>query len=97
TDKTRRPSLITQLDYLDLKGRQTLAFRCIGILTDQAKVIEWWDAGFDIPPIVLRDEEAGYDIRKAMGFSNENADLCTKVFRKNFRRAKSEQHKIVLN
>lgn len=96
TDKTRRPSLITQLDYLDLKGKQTLAFRCIGILTDQAKVIEWWDAGFDIPPIILRDEEAGYDIRKAMSFSNENADICTKVFRKNFRRAKSEQHKVVL-
>lgn len=96
TDKTKRPSLITQLDYLDLKSRQTLAFRCIGILTNQAKVIEWWDAGFDIPPVILQDEMAGYDIRRAMSYCNENIVLCTTVFRKNFRRAKSEQHKIIL-
>ena len=58
---TRRPSILEQIASLDLVSDQPVyPFRCIGLRTDmKAKVFEWMDAGFDVPPTMLGDVDAG--------------------------------------
>lgn len=95
-EKTIRPAIIEQLADLDMENQSTLSFRCVGLMTDnKAKIFQWMDAGFEVPPAVLKDENAGYDIRKAVGFSTECLSQAGDIFEKYFRRPKSKRYDIL--
>lgn len=96
--ETRRPSVIEQFLALDLPNQQALAFRCVSLTTDnKGKIFSWADAGFDIPPTALKDENASIVIRMASGFSNECNNEINRIFLSYFRRTKSKQHEVVSN
>lgn len=96
-NRTVRPAILDQITDLDLnKDRQTFSFRSIGLRTDmKAKVFEWIDAGFEVPPAMLRDENAGLVVREAIEFASECAYVISSVFRDVFSGSskKSERHK----
>jgi CRISPR system Cascade subunit CasA len=97
-NETLRPRVIEQFLSLNLTDQQTLAFRCVSLMTDnKAKIFSWAEAGFDIPPTVLKDENAGVDIRMAVNFANVCNDEMNRIFLGNFRRKKSKQHEVVAN
>ncbi len=96
--ETRRPKVIEQYLALDLPAQQTLGYRCVSLTTDgKGKIFSWADAGFDIPPTVLKDENAAIDIRVATNFSSECGDEIVRIFLSSFRRTKSKQHEVVAN
>lgn len=93
-----RPSVLEQLVKIELvDDLPRYPIRCIGARTDQAKVLEWVDVGFDIPPSVLREEDIAYHIRQALKFSENCEYEISRVFQKYFRGKsnKSERHKRV--
>lgn len=95
-DKTIRPKVLDQLMELELENRDFLSFHCVSVMTDsKGKNFQWMDAGFNIPPLVLRDENAGYSIRKAVGFATECNNEAARIFVKYFRRAKSKQYDVL--
>lgn len=97
-NETLRPKVIEQYLALDLPAQQTLAFRCVGLTTDnKGKIFSWADAGFDIPPTVLKNENAGTDIRMATNFASVCNDEINRIFLGYFRRTKSKQHEVVSN
>jgi CRISPR system Cascade subunit CasA len=97
-NKTYRPRIIQQFLDLELPNQQTLAFRCVSLMTDnKGKIFSWMDARFDIPPMALKDENAGYNIRRAVGVANECGNEINRIFLGYFRRAKSKQHEVVSN
>jgi len=97
-NETRRPKVIEQYLALDLPTQQSLAFRCVSLMTDgKGKIFSWADAGFDIPPTVLKDENAGVDIRVASNFSSGCVDAIVRIFLSFFRRSKSKQHEVIAN
>jgi CRISPR system Cascade subunit CasA len=95
--KTRRPAILEQIAALELISDQPIyPFRCIGLRTDmKAKVFEWMDAGFDVPPAMLRDDSAGLEVREATDYSGECAYIISRQFRQYFggRSKKSERNK----
>jgi CRISPR system Cascade subunit CasA len=95
-ETTVRASLLEQLDDLNLSQENPIAFRCVSLMTDnKGKIFQWMDAGFEVPPAVLKDENAGYDIRKAVGFSTECLSQAGHIFEKYFRRPKSKRYDIL--
>jgi len=95
--RTRRPAILEQIAALELVSDQPVyPFRCIGLRTDmKAKVFEWMDAGFDVPPAMLDDDSAGLEVRQATDFAAECAHIIGRQFRQYFggRSKKSERHK----
>ncbi len=94
---TRRPAILEQIAELELVSNQPVyPFRCIGLRTDmKAKVFEWMDAGFDVPPTLLSDVSAGLEVRQATDFAGECARIIGRSFRQYFggKSKKSERHK----
>jgi CRISPR system Cascade subunit CasA len=84
--RTWRPRVLDQIADLRLADdTTTYPVRCIGVRTDmKAKVFEWVDAGFEVPPGILRDEDAAYHISHALGFAAECEQGIAAVFRKYF-------------
>ena len=95
--KTRRPAILDQIASLDLVSDQPVyPFRCISLRTDmKAKVFEWMDAGFDVPPAMLGDDNAGLEVREATDFAAECAYIIGRQFRQYFggKSKKSERNK----
>jgi CRISPR system Cascade subunit CasA len=95
--QTRRPAILEQIAGLDLVTDQPVyPFRCIGLRTDmKAKVFEWMDAGFDVPPAMLGDVSAGLEVREATDFAAECAYIIGRQFRQYFggKSKKSERNK----
>jgi CRISPR system Cascade subunit CasA len=95
-DNTKRPKVIDQLVELEIPDHHPLSYRCVGLMTDnKAKVFQWMDAGFEIPPEVLKNPEAGFEIRRGVGFATGCNSDAEQIFRNNFRRAKSKRHEVV--
>lgn len=99
TQRTLRPSILDHLAELQEYGiapdTQTYAFRCIGMRTDmKAKIFEWLDADFEVPPSLLNDPQGGTVIREAIGFATACADVIRGTFREIFggTSRKSEHH-----
>jgi len=94
---TRRPAILEQIAELELVSDQPVyPFRCIGLRTDmKAKVFEWMDAGFDVPPAMLSDDSAGLEVRQATDYAAECARIIDGSFRQHFggKSKKSERHK----
>lgn len=56
-------------------------FRCIGIRTDmKAKIFEWIDVGFQVPPRIIQDVQAGHLIQEAIDFAVKCERILKKVF-----------------
>ncbi len=97
-NETLRPKVIEQFLALNLSDQQTLAFRCVSLTTDnKGKIFSWAEAGFGIPPTVLKDENAGTDIRTATNFASVCNDEINRIFLGYFRRTKSKQHEVIAN
>jgi CRISPR system Cascade subunit CasA len=95
--RTRRPAVLEQIAALELASDQPIyPFRCIGMRTDmKAKVFEWMEAGFEVPPAMLRDDSAGLEVREATDYAAECARIIGRSFRQYFggKSKKSERHK----
>ena len=80
--KTLRPHVLDQMAALDLEGlEEGVPFRCVGIRTDmKAKVFEWIDAGFEVPPKLLADPRAAVDIDRALTFATDCAGIAATTF-----------------
>ncbi len=60
-------------------------FRCVGLRTDmKAKIFEWIDAGFVLPPALLRDLEVGMFTQNAVDFALTGEIIIKQVFRQSF-------------
>jgi CRISPR system Cascade subunit CasA len=95
--QTWRPRVLDQIADLRLADdTATYPVRCIGVLTDmKAKVFEWVDAGFEVPPAILRDEDAAYHISRALDFAADCEQGMAAVFRRYFggKSKKAERNK----
>ena len=89
-ERTLRPSFLGQL--LSLKTgteASTLTFRCVALQTNprlQAKIHEWLDFGFVIPPSLLQDEDGAFWTEQALSFTTECGKVINAVFYDTFRR-----------
>ncbi len=79
---TRRPRVLDQMADLGLGAEAAIyPFRCIGLRTDtRAKVFEWIDAGFDVPPALLADDYAGLVVGRAIQFATDCARIISGAF-----------------
>lgn len=95
---TYRPSVLDQIAALDI-GQEwsSYPFRCIGVRTDmKAKVFEWVDAGFQVPPALLRDETAGPQVSRAIQFTGDCTGIIAGAFRDAFGgSAKKARHEAI--
>jgi CRISPR system Cascade subunit CasA len=98
-----RPKVVHQLaDMADMADSvddaEMYAFRCVGLRTDgKAKVFEWVDAGFEVPPALLRDPAGGVIVSIAVYFAKECADIIRGVFWAHFhgKSQKSDRHRVL--
>lgn len=104
-NRTQQPAVLSQLSYLvdeyDIAdGVVAYPFRCIGMRTDmKAKIFEWIETGFSVPPSLLSDPEVGYLVQQSINFSNECSKQISATFRYTFggtgkdeRSKKQKQH-----
>ncbi len=97
---TRPPSVLDQIakviDGYNVASNETpYPFRCVGLRTDmKAKIFEWIDAGFAVPPALLRDLDAGKLAQDAINFAITGETIIKQVFRHSFggSSAKDERH-----
>lgn len=88
--RTQQPAVLNQLSYLIdeyelVDGMTAYPFRCIGMRTDmKAKVFEWTDTGFDVPPALLSDPQIGYLVQQSINFATECAGKISTTFRQTF-------------
>jgi CRISPR system Cascade subunit CasA len=80
---THRPSVIDQMAAFELRSDvRASPFRCVGLRTDmKAKIFEWLDAGFEVPPRLLADPASGLQVREAIAFATECAATIAAVFK----------------
>ncbi len=92
-----RPGVLDQIADLELAAdRPVYPFRCIGMRTDmKAKVFEWVDSGFEVPPRMLGDDEVWLVVSAATDLATDAAGIMHTAFREAFRGAskKAERHK----
>ena len=71
---TQRPSVIDQMAAFELGSDvRAFPFRCVGLRTDmKAKIFEWLDAGFEVPPKLLGDPASGLLVREAIALRHRN-------------------------
>jgi CRISPR system Cascade subunit CasA len=83
---TQRPSVIDQMAAFELGSDvRAFPFRCVGLRTDmKAKIFEWLDAGFEVPPKLLGDPASGLLVREAIAFATECAGAIASVFKASF-------------
>lgn len=86
---SRRPSVLDQLAELtdlDENVSPLYSFRCVGLRTDmRAKVFEWVEAGFEVPPALLRDPLGGELVDQAITFANRSAEIIRNVFTRHWK------------
>ncbi len=76
-----RAKVLDQIAALQLSNLPE-HFRCIGVRTDmKAKVFEWVDAGFDVPPGLLRDETAAVKVEEGLGYAGDCGQILSRAFR----------------
>lgn len=73
------------IDSQVLTRNQLFRFRCIGIRTDQAKSIEWFDDTLDVPATLLADPAGSDLIREALARAEGVNDLLFKLFGNSFK------------
>lgn len=83
---TQRPRVLEQMSALQIgQDVRTMPFRCVGLRTDmKAKIFEWVDAGFEVPPSVLSQPQSGLFVREAIAFAGECGSIIASVFKTHF-------------
>lgn len=99
-NRIRRPFILeriaNEIDYIDITA--SLQFRCIGVEASQAKVLEWIDASFGVPPSLMNDEDVSYRVRNATQFAEECAKIISGVFGSAANSSRrSERNKVLKN
>lgn len=102
---TKRPSVLTQIarvieEYDVARDDIPYPFRCVGLRTDmKAKIFEWIDAGFAVPPALLRDPEVGKLTQDGIDFALTGEIIIKQVFRQSFSGSltNSERHQRTKN
>ncbi len=92
--QTNRPRFLDQFANLSVgKQFQQYPFRCIALIArNDAKIFEWMDFGFDIPPALLQDPNGAEWTEQALSFASECAEIIKRVFSSTFKRdAKSPE------
>jgi CRISPR system Cascade subunit CasA len=88
TGKTqaRRPVVLDQIAALEMDlDQSSYPFRAIGLRTDmKAKIFEWVDTGFEIPPAILLDSNAGLEVQQAVDFATDCGKILASTFRQHF-------------
>jgi CRISPR system Cascade subunit CasA len=93
--RTQRPAVLDQMAVYGV-GPDLLAypFRCVGLRTDmKAKVFEWIDSGFEVPPALLRDPRGALAVREAIQLATECAKIMATTFRSSFGGPSSKQER----
>lgn len=102
---TKQPSILVQIarvieEYEVARNDIPYPFRCVGLRTDmKAKIFEWIDAGFAMPPALLCDLEVGTFTQNAVDFALTGEIIIKQVFRQSFSGplANSERHQRTKN
>ncbi|MEZ4714432.1 MAG: type I-E CRISPR-associated protein Cse1/CasA [Caldilineaceae bacterium] len=87
---TRQPSALKQIadliDQYQVADDETpYPFRCVGMRTDmKAKIFEWIDVGFGVPPHLLQDPAGGVVVQAAIDFAISCDGTLRRVFRQHF-------------
>ncbi|MCI0608868.1 MAG: type I-E CRISPR-associated protein Cse1/CasA [Anaerolineae bacterium] len=92
--QTKRPRFLDQFASLNVANQvEQYPFRCIALVArNDAKIFEWMDFGFDIPPALLRDPMGAEWTDQALMFAIECAEIIKRVFSSTFKRdAKSPE------
>jgi CRISPR system Cascade subunit CasA len=90
-----RPTILNQMSamiddaYLDRDA--LIHFRCIGMRTDQAKNLEWFDETLDVPPALLRDPAGAQHVREALERAEKLASELSGAFAAAFRPHKERE------
>jgi len=88
--KALRPSIISQIEEVWRADRTILPYsniplRVIGLRTDmKAKIFEWEEAGYQIPPSLLNDLKVANDIQESIAFAVTTDNITKKSFHKYF-------------
>lgn len=89
TQKRRRPAVLDQLVELiessDEDAGSLYSFRCVGLRANKAKIFEWVEAGFEVPPALLRDPMGGTLVDRAIEFAERCAQIIRKAFTKGWK------------
>ena len=82
-----RPRFLDQFSVLDIAQTfEKFPFRCIALHAKaDAKIFEWLDLGFDVPPLLLRDPDGALWTDDALTFATNCAATITRVFAQVFR------------
>jgi CRISPR system Cascade subunit CasA len=96
-NRTLRPRVLDQMADMEIGADVPIyPFRCVGLRTDmKAKVFEWIDAGFEVPPALLRDQRGAIVVDEAIQFARECANIIAGVFHDMFgeKSNKQERHR----
>lgn len=78
---TKRPAILESIADVYGSQMEPFAFRVVGLRTDsKAKVFEWFDSGFDIPPELLRSDNAGDTVQEGLDFASECEAVIRNIF-----------------
>ena len=94
--RVHRPAILNRIaeEYGD--DLPELNFRCIGVQMDQAKVLEWVDASFGVPPSLMNDSDITYLVRDATQFAEDCAAVIAGVFRSSVNTSRlGDRHKVL--
>jgi CRISPR system Cascade subunit CasA len=97
--RTQRPAVLSQMGETGIWGDQAIRpIHCVGLRTDmKAKIFEWVDWTFEVPPVVLSNERAADAILKAIVFAEDCGRIIAQVFRRPMgdspNTSKRERHK----
>jgi hypothetical protein len=93
-ERTQRPWFLAQFARLKVGDNfETYPFRCIGLQAKaDAKIFEWFDFGFDVPPSLLQDPDGAKWTEEALDFTTKCTATITRVFSTTFgRKAKKAE------
>lgn len=101
----KQPSVLVQIgriieEYEVARNDIPYPFRCVGLRTDmKAKIFEWIEAGFAVPPVLLRDPEVGMLTQNAVDFALTGEAIIRQAFHQSFSGSlgNSERHQRTKN
>jgi hypothetical protein len=79
-----RPSILSHIAELALPDSHRYPFRCIGVVTRQAKFSEWIDADVSVALALLRDSGRGKRVKEGLAFAEKCANIIAGKFAHSF-------------
>ncbi len=96
TQQAYRPRFIDQLSDLSIGEEMSVyPFRCIALVAKaDAKKFDWFDFGFDVPPLLLQDMQGANWTNDAISQAEECAKTISSVFSREFSRATKNSERL---